>query len=44
MVTSSRRKQLEGEAHDALYDIKGSIAELNFYRKHLFNEAVQSAS
>lgn len=36
--------ELEGEAHDALYDIKGSIAELNFYRKHLFNEAVQSAS
>lgn len=27
---------LEGGAHDALYDIKGSIAELNFYRQHLF--------
>lgn len=28
--------ELEGEAHDALYDIKGSIAELSFYRSHLF--------
>jgi oligoribonuclease len=28
--------ELEGEAHDALYDIKGSIAELNFYRQRLF--------
>lgn len=27
---------LAGEAHDALYDIKGSIAELNFYRHTLF--------
>lgn len=35
---------LEGEAHDALYDIKASIAELNFYRHHLFApEARQGA-
>lgn len=27
---------LEGSAHNALYDIKGSIAELNFYRHHMF--------
>ena len=27
---------LKGDAHDALYDIKASIAELNFYRSHLF--------
>jgi len=25
-----------GEAHDALYDIKASIAELSFYRHHVF--------
>ncbi|MBX3468435.1 MAG: oligoribonuclease [Planctomycetes bacterium] len=30
------RVALEGEAHDALYDIKGSIAELNYYRHRLF--------
>lgn len=36
--------QLEGEAHDALYDIKGSIAELNFYRKHLFGDSVRASS
>ncbi len=30
---------LQGEAHDALYDIKASIAELAFYRKHLFSQA-----
>jgi oligoribonuclease (3'-5' exoribonuclease) len=29
--------ELAGEAHDALYDIKGSIAELNFYRHHAFS-------
>ena len=29
--------EVEGAAHDALYDIKGSIAELAFYRKTLFN-------
>lgn len=28
--------EVKGEAHDALYDIKGSIAELAFYRKNLF--------
>lgn len=28
--------ELKGEAHDALYDIKGSIAELNYYRQRLF--------
>lgn len=28
--------EVEGGAHDALYDIKGSIAELNFYRDRLF--------
>ncbi len=30
--------ELAGQAHDALYDIKGSIAELNFYRHHVFAE------
>ena len=34
---------LEGAAHDALYDIKGSIAELNFYRHHLFVEQARRA-
>ena len=33
--------ELKGTAHDALYDIKGSIAELAFYRKHLFGKAAQ---
>jgi oligoribonuclease len=33
--------ELEGAAHDALYDIKGSIAELAFYRKHLFAKIAQ---
>jgi len=28
--------EVEGGAHDALFDIKGSVAELNFYRNHLF--------
>ncbi|MGE0709241.1 MAG: oligoribonuclease [Planctomycetota bacterium] len=27
--------KVEGEVHDALFDIKGSIAELAFYRQHL---------
>jgi oligoribonuclease len=36
--------ELHGEAHDALYDIKGSIAELNYYRHHVFaNEAKAGA-
>lgn len=33
--------KLEGEAHDALYDIKGSIAELAFYRATLFGPAAR---
>jgi oligoribonuclease len=33
--------ELAGQAHDALYDIKGSIAELNFYRHHVFAEAAR---
>lgn len=33
--------ELEGAAHDALYDIKGSIAELNFYKKRLFGKPAQ---
>ena len=28
--------KVEGAVHDALFDIKGSIAELNFYREHMF--------
>ena len=28
--------EVQGAAHDALYDIKGSIAELAFYKKTLF--------
>lgn len=30
------KAELQGEAHDALYDIKASIAELNYYRQHVF--------
>ena len=33
--------ELEGAAHNALYDIKGSIAELAFYRQRLFTKAAQ---
>jgi len=33
---------LEGAAHDALYDIKGSIAELSFYRQHLLVPAARA--
>lgn len=36
--------ELAGQAHDALYDIKGSIAELNFYRRHVFAEAARGAA
>lgn len=28
--------EVKGAVHDALFDIKGSIAELNFYRENLF--------
>ncbi|MCA8925181.1 MAG: hypothetical protein KDD82_25450 [Planctomycetes bacterium] len=28
--------ELKGEVHDALFDIKASLAEANFYRHHLF--------
>jgi oligoribonuclease len=31
-----------GAAHNALYDIKGSIAELAFYRKHLFGKVAHA--
>lgn len=34
---------VEGEAHDALYDIKGSIAEMCFYRQHLFVPAEKAS-
>lgn len=38
------KADLHGEAHDALYDIKGSIAELNFYRHTMFGaEAKKNA-
>lgn len=30
--------EVEGAAHDALFDIKGSIAELNFYKKRMFGK------
>ncbi len=33
--------ELVGEAHDALYDIKGSIAELNYYRHAIFTDAAR---
>ena len=32
----TRSTDLEGQEHDALYDIQCSIAELSFYRQHLF--------
>jgi oligoribonuclease len=35
--------ELAGEAHDALYDIKASIAELNFYRQKVFVPALRGA-
>lgn len=34
--------ELRGEAHDALYDIKASIAELNFYRQRVFGPDAQA--
>jgi oligoribonuclease len=38
------KAELHGEAHDALYDIKGSIAELNFYRHHVFAPACRKGA
>lgn len=37
-----RGAQLQGGAHDALYDIKASIAELAFYRHHVFGQDARS--
>jgi oligoribonuclease len=31
--------RLEGAEHDALYDVKCSLAELRYYREHLFRRA-----
>lgn len=36
--------ELVGEAHDALYDIKGSIAELNYYRHVIFGDAARKGA
>lgn len=36
--------EVKGAVHDALFDIKGSIAELNFYRDQLFVPAARGRS
>lgn len=36
--------ELAGEAHDALYDIKGSIAELNYYRHTIFTNSARKGA